>query len=375
MVEHLALEPVVQRTDFDQPERPDRQSTGHRAAGSQRNVAAAAYQSGPRLGRREFVGNLSALLLLLAGCGLPTSRGSSGPVRRIGYFSENPSLEPLDAFRQGLHERGWNDGQNLILDFRLADGDFHRLAGIARELVESGVEVLVSGGAPAAQAAKAATDAIPIVMINVTDPVGQGLIVSLAHPGGNITGLTNSRPELSGKRLQLLKELLPGLAVVAIIWVPTNPGNQFNLDETRVAAAALGVRLREISVVSQPELDVGLQSLAVGGVDALLISTDGLLMQHQTTILQFAAQQGLATSVATVDWVAQGALMGYGIDRVDVWRRGGYVVDKVLRGASPGEIPVEQPTSLELVVNLTTARNLGLTIPPEVASQVTEWVQ
>jgi putative tryptophan/tyrosine transport system substrate-binding protein len=334
-----------------------------------------AHQCGPRLSRRAFVGSLSALLLLLAGCGLPTSRGPNGPARRIGYFSENPSLEPLDSFRQGLQERGWKDGQNLIIDYRLADGDFQRLAVIARELVESGVEVLVSGGAPAAQAAKAATSSIPIVMINVTDPVGQGLIVSLAHPGGNITGLTNSRPELSGKRLQLLKELLPGLAVVAIIWNPTNPGNQFNLDETRVAAAGLGVRLWEIAVVSQPELEVGLQTLAVGGVDALHVSTDGLLQQHQTTILEFAAQHGLPTSVASVDWVAQGGLMGYGIDRVDLLRRGGYVVDKVLRGASPGEIPVEQPTSFELVVNLTTAGNLGLTVPPEVASQVTQWVQ
>jgi putative tryptophan/tyrosine transport system substrate-binding protein len=326
------------------------------------------------LSRREVVRDLT-LLLLLGGCGLPTFGATNRQVRRVGYFSNSPSLEFVDALRQGLHERGWSDGQNVIVDFRLGDGDTQRLSGFARELLEAGVEVLVPGGAPAAQAAKAATKSIPIVMINVTDPVGQGLIVSLARPGGNITGLTNSRPELSGKRLQLLKELLPGLAVLAIIWNPTNPGNQFNLDETRVAAAGLGVHLREIAVVSEPELEVGLQALALGGVDALHVSTDGLLQQRQTTILEFAAQQRLPTSVATVDWVAQGGLMGYGIDRVDLVRRGGYVVDKVLRGASPGEIPVEQPTSFELVVNLTTAGNLGLTIPPGVAAQVTEWVQ
>ena len=287
---------------------------------------------------------------------------------RVGYLgpgSTSTLPAALQAFRHELRERGYIEGQNLTIEYRWAGGRDDRLQGLAEELVRLKVDVIVvEGHTPAIQAAKRATTAIPIVMGVSGDPVGTGLVTSLAHPGGNVTGLTILSPQLAGKRLELLKEALPGLSRVAVLWNPANPPKVLEWRETQGAARTLGLRLQSLEVRSPSDFEGAFEAATRDRSDALIAFSDGLINGHKARIVTFATKTRLPSMYPNRDFVDAGGLLSYGPSFTDLFRRAALYVDKVLKGAKPGNLPVEQPTTFELVINMRTAKALGLTIPP-----------
>jgi ABC-type uncharacterized transport system substrate-binding protein len=296
-------------------------------------------------------------------------------IPRIGYLSptDTPAFE--NAFRQRLRELGYVEGRNIAIEYRLAEGKYERLPELAAELVRLRVEVILAVSNAAVHAAKSATRTIPIVFTLVTDPVASGYVASLAQPGGNITGLTTISAEIIGRQLQLLKELVPQVSRVAVLQNLGNPGHPFMVREAAGAARALGVQLRILEARSPNDLDTAFRAITGERADALLVLADALFRTHGARIANFAAKSRLPSVSGDREQAEAGGLISYGPSRLDIFRRAATHVDKILKGARPGDLPVEQPTKFELVINLKTAKALGLTIPPAVLGRADQVIE
>jgi len=328
------------------------------------------------------------LLALLAGlsCGAfapPASAQQAGQVPRVGILSPasptSADRSPSDlavlfsAFRDNLRELGYVDGQNIKIESRWAEGNYERLPGLAAELVRLKVAVIVTYGTPASQAAKRATGTIPIVMAAIIDPVVSGLVTSLARPGGNITGNSMMSPDLVEKQLQILKEVVPRVSRVALLYNPANPGNAPQVQHAQEAARALGVRLQLLEVKTPADIDSAFAAMT--GEQAIIVLVDAMLQNNRARITDLAARHRLPAVYGLSDYPEAGGLLAYGPNRLDLFRRAAIYVAKILKGAKPGDLPVEQPTKFELVINLKTAKTLGLTIPRSLLVRADQLIQ
>jgi putative tryptophan/tyrosine transport system substrate-binding protein len=328
---------------------------------------------------------LAALALGLLAAPLAAGAQPAGKVPRIGILSPaSPSdtgRNPSDlavlfaAFREGLRELGYVEGRNIQIESRWAEGNYDRLPGLAADLVRLKVDVIVTYGTPAAQAAKGATGTIPIVMAAIIDPVASGLVTSLARPGGNITGQSMMSPDLAEKQLQILKELVPKTSRVAVLHNPANPGNAPQVRHAQDAARALGVRLQILGARGPSEIDSAFSAMAAEQAGAVIVLVDAVLQSNRARIADLAARHRLPAVYGLHEYAEAGGLLAYGPNRLDMFRRAATYVDRILKGAKPGDLPVEQPSTFTLVINLKTAKALGLTIPPSLllrADQVIE---
>ncbi|HEV8342923.1 MAG TPA: ABC transporter substrate-binding protein [Candidatus Binatia bacterium] len=274
----------------------------------------------------------------------------------------------IEAFQQGLRELGYVEGKNINIEYRYAEGKFDRVPDLAAEMVRLKVDVIVTGDTPAIQAVKKTTDTIPIVMGNVADPVAAGLVTSLARPGGNITGLTTFAPELDGKRLELAQEILPKGARVAFFWDPAVSAMRIRFNEVQGAARALEITLQSLEVRNPKELESAFEA-AIRERPGALMLPNTIVIAYGRQIVDFAAKNRLPLIYDTREFIEDGGLMSYGPNFPDLWRRAATYVDKILKGAKPADLPVEQPTKFELMINLRTAKQIGLTIPPNVLAR------
>jgi putative ABC transport system substrate-binding protein len=310
-----------------------------------------------------------ALCAALFSLYLPAEAQQPTKIPRIGYLGfGSPSTIPtrIEAFRQGLRELGYVEGKNIFIEWRSAEGNADRLPSLAAELVRLKVDIIVTNGPYSTRAAKAATVTIPIVMAAVGDPVGDGIVASLARPGGNITGLSSVAPELSGKRLELLKEIVPKLSRVAVFGTSTNPGNAQNSREADIAAKAFGVKLQYIDLLSLNDIETGFRAASKGRADAILLLPGPVVNLRRAHITDLAMKSRLPAIYPQTEYTEVGGLMYYGTNTPDLFRRAATYVDKILKGAKPADLPVEQPTKFELIINLKTAKQIGVTIPPNV---------
>ncbi len=319
---------------------------------------------------------LAALLILALGLSLTPFAAEAPPVGkvyRIGYLATTPPPVHLwEALLDGLRERGYHEGQNLVFERRFSEGDAARFPAFAAEMVQLRVDLVIAITTPAALAVTHVTQTIPVVMTTAIDPVGTGLVASLARPGGNVTGGAILYPELSTKRLEILKDVVPGLSQVVVLWNAANPANASVWHATQAAAGALGLRLHSQEVRGPQDLEGALAFTAQARPDALLVLGDARLGMHREQIAAFATQQHLPSVFASRESVVAGGLMSYGPSLPDLFRRAATYVDKILKGAKPADLPMERPTTFELVINLKTAQALGLTIPPTILFQATE---
>ena len=294
-------------------------------------------------------------------------------VPRIGYLSGSTlsaQATRTEAFRQGLRGLGYVEGKNIVIEWRYAEGKLNRLGELAAELVRLKVDIIVTGGAEGTRAAKKATTTIPILMTQDSDPVGTGFIASLARPGGNITGLSSYSAELSGKRLELLKEVLPRLSRVAVFGTSTAPQHAQALKETELAAGALGVKLQYLDVLDFKDIETAFRAAGNGRADAVLMNASGPIANpRRKEIAELVVKSRLPVMHSLAEDVGAGGLIFYGVSQTDLDRRAAIYVDKILKGAKPADLPVEQPTKFELVINLKTAKQIGLTIPQSVIYQ------
>jgi putative ABC transport system substrate-binding protein len=320
---------------------------------------------------RKIVIGFAVCAMLFALC-FPAEAQQPRKVPRIGFlFGTFSSVQEslVEAFEQGLRDLGYIEGRNITIEYRYAEGKLDWLPALIAELVGLKVDVIVTGGPPATRTAKKATATIPIVMAQDDDPVGNGVIASLARPGGNITGLATLAPEISGKRLELLKEIVPKLSRVVVLGTSTNPGNSQALRETEVAAGAFGVRLQYLDVLSPNDIETVFREASKGRADAGLVLGGPVLNLHRTQVTDLAAKNRLPATYNVPEYVEAGGLMSYGVSFADLFRRAATYVDKILKGAKPAELPVEQPTKFEFVINLKTAKQIGLVIPPNVLAR------
>jgi putative tryptophan/tyrosine transport system substrate-binding protein len=327
--------------------------------------------------RRQFVQGAGVVgLVLVAGCGrLPGQAQPAGSVSWIGFVSAGPwDLTMLEAFRQGLHEHGYVEGQNVSIEARWADGSEERLREFMADLVRRKVDVIVAAGSPAVAAAMQATTTIPIVMPASVDPVGRGVIASLARPGGNVTGLTEPT-ELSGKRLELLKETVPALSRVAVFWHPSTPPHAGMLQATEMAAQHLGIQVHAVEARAPDALEGAFDSASSEQAQAVVVLADGEFFSYRARLADLALKSRLPTMYEWREAAEAGGLLTYGTNRTVRYRRAAYYVDRILQGTKPADLPVEQPREFEFVINLTTAQALGLTIPQHVLGQATEVIQ
>jgi putative tryptophan/tyrosine transport system substrate-binding protein len=334
-----------------------------------------------RLSRRRVVQGASvAGLGLLAGCGRWPGQAAPPPkVARVGYLGSGAASvsEPeLDAFRDELGRLGWVGGHNLELEIRFIERRPDQMAKLAAELASSPVDVIVVPSEPAARAAQAANSTLPIVMANSIDPVALGIVASLARPGGTVTGLATLDQELAGKRLELLKASAPGVSRVAFLGIPTSPHYSILLSALHRAAEASDVRIQVLDVTVPSDFERAFGAVVRERADALMAQdTQPLILDQRGQLLEFAAQHRLPTIHAVRRFVDGGGLMSYGPSLPDLHRRAASYVDKILKGAKPADLPVEQPMRFDFVINLKTAQGLGLTIPPHVLLQATEVIQ
>ncbi|HEX2260259.1 MAG TPA: ABC transporter substrate-binding protein [Candidatus Binatia bacterium] len=313
-----------------------------------------------------FCRALCALLFALCGS---TEAQQSAKITRIGYLdavSLSVNAAPVEAFRQGLRTLGYVEGKNIFIEWRSADGKLDRLPALAAELVHLKVDIIVTGGRSATRADKEATSTIPIVMAQDPDPVGTGFVASLAQPGGNITGLSNLRPELSGKRLELMKEIVPKLARLAVLGTSSVPGNAQSLKEMELGASAVRVQLQYLDVLGPKEIETVFRAASKGRADAVLVLGSPFLLSHRIQVVDLALKSQLPAIYYSTEFVEDGGLMSYGVNINDLFRRAATYVDKILKGTKPADLSVEQPTKYELVINLKTAKQIGLTIPQSV---------
>jgi putative ABC transport system substrate-binding protein len=295
-------------------------------------------------------------------------------VPRIGYlsgasFSSSSMSARIEAFRQVLRQLGYVEGKNIFIEWRSAEENADRMQELAAELVRLQVDVIVTGGSTSTRSAKKATSTIPIVMAQDDDPVGSGFVASLARPGGNITGLSTLSPELSGKRLELLKEIVPRLSRVAVIGNLTSPGSPQGLKEIELAAGALGVKLQHLDVQNPNDIETAFRAAGKGRADAVIELSGAVLISQRTRVAELAAKSRLPAIYHRREFVEAGGLMSYATNIIDLERRAAIYVDKILKGAKPADLPVEQPTKFEFMINLQAAKQIGLTIPPNVLAR------
>jgi putative ABC transport system substrate-binding protein len=313
-----------------------------------------------------FVTSIAAMILASS---LAAEAQQPEKVRRIGYLSGSDAKGAalmVDGFREGLRDLGYVEGKNIFVEYRYAEAKGERLPDLAAELVRLKVDVIVTSSTPAIQAVKEATRTIPIVMAFSGDPVGTGLVASLSKPGGNITGLSDIGPEITGKQLELLKEAFPTISRVAFLFNPSNQGNRLRLKATEVTAGELKVQIQAFEVRSATDFEKLFSAISKGEAQALMTVRDPAIYNNQRRILQFAAENRLPTMHMDSVPVEAGGLMSYGPNVPDLFRRAAAYVDKILKGAKPADLPVARPTKFELIVNLKTAKQLGLTIPQSI---------
>jgi putative ABC transport system substrate-binding protein len=316
--------------------------------------------------------NFSALALSALLLANVSAEAQPKKVPRIGFLSAgNPSAQApyTEALRQGLRDVGYVDGQNIATEYRHAQEKLERQPALAAELVSLKVDVIVTGGATSTRAVKAATNTIPIVMAQDPDPVGNGFVVSLARPGGNITGLSSLVSELGGKRLELLREVIPRLSRVAVLGTSTNPANEQQLRETERAAGLFGVKVQFLDILEPRDIETGFQAATKGRADAVIVFGGPFFIPQRRKMAELAIKSRMPTMYSRAEFVEAGGLMTYGASVPDLYRRAAIYVDKILKGAKPADLPVEQPTKFELIINLKTAKQLGLTIPPNVLAR------
>jgi len=321
--------------------------------------------------RKVFFWSLATILLTTFS---PADAQQPKKIPRIGYlapvFPCSGSVPSLEAFRQGLRDLGYVEDKNITLECRSAEGKLDRQPDLAAELAQLKVDIIVAaGGEPTARAAKQATQTIPIVMTNVGDPVVTGLVASLARPRGNVTGLVTMSPELSGKRLELLREAFPKISRVALFWNSTNSEQEPQIKEIKVAGQALGIELQILEVRGTNDFDKAFSAITKERADALLTLPDPLSVSQGRRIAAFAAKNRLPAMYPRMEFVDAGGLMAYGPSYSDLFRRAATYVDKILKGTKPADLPVEQPTKFEFIINLKTAKQIGLTIPPNVLAR------
>jgi putative ABC transport system substrate-binding protein len=293
----------------------------------------------------------------------------AGKIPRLGYLSAtSPSTVSarIEAFRQGLRELGYVEGKNIVIEWRFGEGKPDRLLALAAELVRLQVDIIVTAGQTVTRAAKEATKTIPIVMTNEGDPVGTGFVASLAQPGGNITGLSTLRPEISGKQVELLKETVPRLSRVAVFGTSPVPGTAQALKEIELAARAFKLQLQYLDVLDPKDIETAFQAASNGRADAVLVLSSPVLNSHRKQVIALAVKSRLPAIYPQGDYMDAGGLMFYGPSITDLSRRAATYVDKILKGRKPADLPVEQPMKFEFIVNLKAAKQIGLTIPPNV---------
>ena len=310
---------------------------------------------------------LCALLLAFS---YPTNAQQPTKIPRIGYLSFGSSSFTFsargEAFRQGLRELGYVEGKNIVIEWRSAEGKLDRLPALAAELVGLKVDIIVSAGSSVTRSAKEATSTIPIVMAQASDPVASGFVASLARPGGNITGLSTLAPELGGKRLELLKEIIPKLSRVAVLGTSTQPGYAQALKEIELAAGALKVKLQYLDVLGSKDIETAFRAATKGRAQAVLMLSSPVLVSVRTQVVDLAVKSRLPVIYPDSLYVDAGGLMTYSTSITDLNRRAATYVDKILKGRTPADLPVEQPMKFEFIVNLKAAKQIGLTIPPNV---------
>jgi putative ABC transport system substrate-binding protein len=322
------------------------------------------------------VGCIVALTLSLLAAPLAAEAQSVGQMPRVGVLAPGVPLGPcVEAFRQGLRDLGYIEGQTIALDVRWDEYQRERWPDLAADLVRLRVHIIVAGTTAAAQAAKHATSTIPIVTAVSADPVREGLVASLAQPGGNITGLSIMTPELSGKRLELLTQAVPGLARVALLLDTGSPRRDLHLHDHEAGARALGVQLLPLAVRGPEEFAGAFQAARAGQAEALIMATSPLFGAHRAQLAELALASRLPTMGSDAGYAKAGGLMDYGANQIESWRRAATYVHKILHGAKPGDLPVEQPTQFTLVINRKTAQALGLTLPPALLIQADEVIQ
>jgi putative ABC transport system substrate-binding protein len=329
------------------------------------------------LSRRTFVAVLGGGLLVAP---LAAEGQQTGKIYRIGILGNVPLTDPgsarlWGAFVQGLRELGYVDGGNTTIEYLSSDGKYERLPALAADLVRLKVDIIVAPAAQNVVAAQQATPTIPIVMVSVGDPVGNGLVASLARPGGNVTGTSFLTSAIVGKQLELLKQITPHASRLAILLNPANPGHPLTLEEAKRAAHSLGVQLQALEARGSDDLERAFAATTREHAGALFVPWDGTFLLHLTRITRLAAKTRLPTMYGHRGYVDAGGLACYGPSALESFRRGAAYVDKILKGAKPGDLPVEQPTKFELVVNLKTAKALGLTIPPGLLARADEVIQ
>lgn len=328
----------------------------------------------PSLAKLSFVLAVSVLAAPFTANAQPT-----GKVYRIGYLtggSTTSAARNVDAFREGLRELGWVEGQNIVIEYRYAEGRFDRLPDLAAELVRLKPDVIAAGPTPPVVAAKNATATIPIVMMSAGDPVAVGLVANLARPGGNVTGVSFAfGMELYGKDLELLREAIPKLHRVAILWNPANPAQALAVNNVKTAARSLGVQVQPLEARGPEQFDGAFAAMAKERADAFLVVPDSMFNSNRARLAELAAKSRLPSMYGYREHVEAGGLMSYGPSIAAGSRRAAFFVDRVLKGAKPGDLPVEQPTKFELVINLKTARALGLTIPQSLLLRADEVIE
>jgi putative ABC transport system substrate-binding protein len=312
---------------------------------------------------------LALCAMLFALC-VPAAAQQAGKVPRIGYLtaaSLSSNQARTETFRQGLNELGYVEGKNIVIEYRSAEGKLDNLAALAAELVRLKVDIIVTTGPASTRPAKEATVTIPIVMASDSDPVGMGFVASLARPGGNITGLSTLAPEISGKQLELLREIVPKLSRVAILRTWTVPGSApLTLKEIEPAAAAFGVRLQYLNVRNAKDIEAAFRAAGKERADAVLLLASLVLNSHRKQVVDSAVKSRLPAIYPLAEYTEAGGLMYYGANTPDLFRRAATYVDKILKGTKPADLPVEQPKKFEFIINLKAAKQIGLTIPPNV---------
>ena len=325
--------------------------------------------------RRAFIGTLAGGLLAAP---LAAEAQAAGKVTRIGVLeteSMASNAANLDAFRQGLRELGYIEGQNFVIEYRSADGRGERFPDLAAELVRLKVDVILTRGTPAVIAAKNATRTIPVVMAASGDPVLSGVVASLARPGGNVTGLSAIVVDVSGKRLELLREVIPGVSRIVGLFNISNPNDALQWKETEIAASSLRVQLQLLDVRKPGDFGRAFDAATKQRAGALVVGADALAWANRRSIVDLAAKNRLPAIYVAREFVDAGGLIGYGVSYPHLYHRAASFVDKILKGAKPADLPIEQPTEFELVVNLKTAKALGLTIPPSLLGRADEVIQ
>jgi len=331
-----------------------------------------------RFTRRAFTRDLAALVGSLGLVCLPVKAYAQKPAspRRIGVLlTSSTGDKDVQVLRQGLREAGYAEGRDVVIEWRSANGDYARIPALVADLVKRKVDVIVVETTLATRVLKRATSTIPIVMATVADPVGSGLVTSLAHPGGNVTGLSLMAVELGAKRLQLLKEAIPRLAHVAVLWNPDTPFHPKAIADLKAAAPALSLKLSLVGARTPDEYGSAFSEISRTHAQGLYLMDDAIFSSHKTTLLNLASKARLPTSYSERPFVVEGGLMSYGTNFGDMYRRSAGYVDKILKGAKPGDLPIQQPTKFELVVNLKTAKALGITIPQSILARADEVIK